>query len=238
MVFLYYFPLPIYPNIDVIFVNDTKMFQSINGEIEYLDFPILCPHEVVCHDSDETLGIITHPIQDVLLCHFIELNSIINHQIQYFHFLFILPVRKIYPYSIVVLVDVEVLLDSFLIHPFLLHVPIQGVQKNQFNTLTLVLLDDQLEELKRFFDETNKKNVPYKEGEGEIRFKVKLNPNTKILDSNNNPIKIDIRNVPCVDLRDYKDAIIDIVLTGESKEFKRRATKKFIQNSHSYPNQN
>ena len=68
--------------IDVILVDDTKVTQSIIGEIEYLEFPILCPHEVVCHDSDETLGIITHSIQDVLLCHFIELTTLIHHQVQ------------------------------------------------------------------------------------------------------------------------------------------------------------
>ena len=73
-------------------------------------------------------------------------------------------------------------------------------------------------------DEINKKNMPYKENDNEIQFKVKLNSNTKIVDSNKNPIKIDLRQVPCVHLRDYKDAIIDIVITGESKEFKRRTT--------------
>ena len=81
-----------------------------------------------------------------------------------------------------------------------------------------------MDELKRILDEINKKNMPYKENDNEIQFKVKLNSNTKIVDSNKNPIKIDLRKVPCVHLRDYKDAIIDIVITGESKEFKRRTT--------------
>ena len=76
------FQIPIYPIIDVIIVDDTKMTQSIIGEIEYLEFSILCLHEVVCYDCDETLGIITHSIQDILLCHFIELTTLINHQIQ------------------------------------------------------------------------------------------------------------------------------------------------------------
>ena len=67
----------------------------------------------------------------------------------------------------------------------------------------------------------NKKNVPYKEFDGEIQFKVKLNPNTEFMDSNKKSIKIDIRNVPCDDLRDYKNATIDIVVTGESIEFEK-----------------
>ena len=33
------------------------------------------------------------------------------------------------------------------------------------------------------------------------------------------PIKIDLRNVPCADFREYKDATIDLVVTGESREF-------------------
>ena len=122
--------IPIYPMIDVILVNDTKMSQSIIGKIECLEFLILCPHDVVCHDDDdETLRIIGHPIQDVLLRYLIELFTLINHQIQWFHFLFILPVWKENPYSlfIIVLVDVKVFLGSFLIHPFPVHIPIYGV---------------------------------------------------------------------------------------------------------------
>ena len=120
---------PIYPIIDVILVDDRKVTQSIIDEIEYFEFPILCLHEIVCHDGDETLGIITHTIQDVLLHHFIELISLIKHLVQWFHFLFILSIRKPYPYSlfIIVLMDVKVLLGSLLIHPLLVHDPIQGV---------------------------------------------------------------------------------------------------------------
>ena len=55
--------IPIYPIIDMILVNDTKVAQSIIGEIEDLEFPILCPHEVVCPDSDETLGISRIPFR-------------------------------------------------------------------------------------------------------------------------------------------------------------------------------
>ena len=93
------------------------------------------------------------------------------------------------------------------------------VYKNLFNTLTLVLHESQLEELKRILDDLTKKNVTFKEGDGEIQFKVKLKPSTKFVESNRKPFKIDLRKVPCTDLRDYNKAIIDIVLTGESKEF-------------------
>ena len=65
--------IPIKPIFDAILVNDTKVSQSIICEIEYLELPNMCPHEVVCHDGDETLVVLTHTIQDVLLCHFIEL---------------------------------------------------------------------------------------------------------------------------------------------------------------------
>ena len=48
---------------------------------------------------------------------------------------------------------------------------------------------------------------------------MKLNQSTKFVDSNMKPIKIGLRKVSCADLRNYKDAIIDIVMTGDSKEF-------------------
>ena len=113
-----------------ILVNDTMMTQSIIGEIEYLEFIVTAHHQIVCHDGDETLGIITHPIQDILPHHFIELTSLIHHQVQWFHFLFILSFTKLYPhpYSLfIVFLSAEVFLGSFLIHPFLVHVIIQGV---------------------------------------------------------------------------------------------------------------
>ena len=121
--------IPIHSVIDVILVDDTKMTQSIIGEVEDLGIPGMCPHEVVCYDGDEALWIIAHPIRDVLLHNFIELTSPIKHQIQWFHFLFILSIRKTYPYIPFIndLGDVEVLLGSFLIHPFLVHISFHGV---------------------------------------------------------------------------------------------------------------
>ena len=60
-----------------------------------------------------------------------------------------------------------------------------------------------------------------------IQFKVKLSPNTKIVNNDKKPIKIDLRNVPCADLREYKDATIDIVVTGTSNEFEGKDGKKY-----------
>ena len=55
-------------------------------------------------------------------------SSLIKHQVQWFHFHLALPFQKTYPYSpFIILVYVEFLLGSFLIHPFLVHVPIYGV---------------------------------------------------------------------------------------------------------------
>ena len=85
--------IPIHSVIDVILVDDTKMTQSIIGEIEDLEFPGMYPHEIVCHDSDETLGIITHAIQDVLLCYLNELVCFVKHQVDRFHFFLAIPIR-------------------------------------------------------------------------------------------------------------------------------------------------
>ena len=79
------------PFIDAILVNDTKVAQSIIGKFENLEFPGMCPHEVVCHDCDETLRIITQTIQDELLCYLNELFPLIKHLVQWFHFLSLFP---------------------------------------------------------------------------------------------------------------------------------------------------
>ena len=95
--FLHGIPVPpqiiLQPIIDVILVNDTKMTQSIIGEIEYLEFTILCPHEIVFHDGDETLRIIMQAIQDVFLRYFIELFTFIEYEVDWFHFLLTIPIR-------------------------------------------------------------------------------------------------------------------------------------------------
>ena len=92
-------------------------------------------------------------------------------------------------------------------------------KKKLFNTFSITLPKEQSEEFKRILDETKRENQPWSEYDGEIQFKVKLSPNTKIVNNDKKPIKIDLRNVPCADLREYKDATIDLVVTGESKEF-------------------
>ena len=92
-------------------------------------------------------------------------------------------------------------------------------KKKQFNTLSITLPKEQSEEFKRILDETKRERQPYSEHDGEIQFKVKLSPSTKIVDNDKKPIKIDLQKVPCTDLREYKDATIDIVVTGTSNEF-------------------
>ena len=51
--------------------------------------------------------------------------------------------------------------------------------------------------------------------------------NTKIADKDKKPITIHLKDVPCTALRDYMDATIDIVVTGESKEFENKNSKTF-----------
>ena len=92
-------------------------------------------------------------------------------------------------------------------------------KKKQFNTISITLPKEQSEEFKRILDETKKESRSYSEYEGESQFKVKLSPSTKIVNNDKKPIKIDLQKVPCTDLREYKDATIDIVVTGTSNEF-------------------
>ena len=92
-------------------------------------------------------------------------------------------------------------------------------KKKLTNTLFLVLPKEQSENLQRIIDETGRENLPYKERDGEIEFKVKLNPKTKFVDKNKKPIRINLQKVPCEELREYVGATIDLVVTGESKEF-------------------
>ena len=58
---------------------DAKVSQSIIGKIEYFGFPIMCLHEIVCHDGDETMRIIAHAIQDLLLRYLIKLTAFIEY---------------------------------------------------------------------------------------------------------------------------------------------------------------
>lgn len=101
-------------------------------------------------------------------------------------------------------------------------------KKKQFNTLSITLPKEQSEEFKRILDETKREKVSYSEYEGEIQFKVKLSPSTKIVNNDKKLIKIDLRNVPCTDLREYKDATIDIVVTGTSNEFTKKDTGEVL----------
>ena len=62
LLFLYGISVPLQvlldPLIDAISTNDAEVPQSIICEVEDLGVSIMCPHEVVCHDGDETLIVI------------------------------------------------------------------------------------------------------------------------------------------------------------------------------------
>ena len=100
-------------------------------------------------------------------------------------------------------------------------------KKKQFNTISITLPKEQSEEFKRILDETKKESRSYSEYDGEVQFKVKLSPSTKIVNNDKKVIKIDLQKVPCTDLREYKDATIDIVVTGTSNEFEGKDGKKY-----------
>ena len=100
-------------------------------------------------------------------------------------------------------------------------------KKKLFNTISITLPKEQSEEFKRILDETKKESRSYSEYDGEVQFKVKLSPSTKIVNNDKKPIKIDLQKVPCTDLREYKDATIDIVVTGTSNEFEGKDGKKY-----------
>ena len=101
-------------------------------------------------------------------------------------------------------------------------------KKKLFNTISITLPKDQSDELKRIIDNTNKKNRSYSEYEGKIQFKMKLSKETKMVNNDKKPIKIDLQKVPCTDLREYKDATIDIVVTGTSNEFTKQDTGEVL----------
>ena len=100
-------------------------------------------------------------------------------------------------------------------------------KKKQFNTISITLPEKQSEEFKRILDDTKRESHPYSEYEGEIQFKVKLSPSTKIVNNDKKPISIDLQKVSCTDLREYKDSTIDIVVTGTSNEFEGKNGEMF-----------
>ena len=103
----------------------------------------------------------------------------------------------------------------------------EKAKKKLFNSLSITLPEGPIGRVQENPRWDEKTNLSYNEYDGEIQLKVKLNPCTKIVDSNKKPIKIDLRNVPCTDLRESKDATIDIVVTGESKEFEGKNGEMF-----------
>ena len=46
-----------------------------------------------------------------------------------------------------------------------------------------------------------------------------MRPDMRIMDKDKKPIRINIQDVPCIALRDFKEATVEIALTRVSKEF-------------------
>ena len=93
-------------------------------------------------------------------------------------------------------------------------------KKKLFNDVTVSLPKEQSENLCALLDATEKDNLPYRTNDNdETLFKVKMRPDMRIMDKDKKPIRINIKDVSCIALRDFKEATVDIALTGVSKEF-------------------
>ena len=93
-------------------------------------------------------------------------------------------------------------------------------KKKLFNDITITLPNEQSENLRALLDATEKNNLLYRSNDNdEVLFKVKMRPDMRIMDKDRKPIRINIKDVPCIALRDFKEATVDIALTGVSKEF-------------------
>ena len=93
-------------------------------------------------------------------------------------------------------------------------------KKKLFNDITITLPNEQSENLRALLDATEKNNLLYRSNDNdETLFKVKMRPDMRIMDKDKKPIRINIKDVPCIALRDFKEATVDIAITGVSKEF-------------------
>ena len=93
-------------------------------------------------------------------------------------------------------------------------------KKKLFNDITISLPNEQSENLRALLDATEKDNLPYRTNDNdEVLFKVKMRPDMRIMDKDRKPIRINIKDVPCIALRDFKEATVDIAISGVSKEF-------------------
>ena len=93
-------------------------------------------------------------------------------------------------------------------------------KKKLLNDITISLPNEQSENLRALLDATEKDNLPYRTNDNdETLFKVKMIPDMRIMDKDRKPIRINIKDVPCIALRDFKEATVDIAITGVSKEF-------------------
>ena len=86
-------------------------------------------------------------------------------------------------------------------------------KKKLFNDITTILPNEQSENLHALLDATEKDNLPYRSNDNdEVLFKVKMRPDMRIMDKDRKPIRINIKDVPCIALRDFKEATVDIAI--------------------------
>ena len=86
-------------------------------------------------------------------------------------------------------------------------------KKKLFNDITITLPNEQSENLCALLNATEKDNLPYRSNDNEeTLFKVKMIPDMRIMDKDRKPIRINIKDVPCIALRDFKEATVDIAI--------------------------
>ena len=86
-------------------------------------------------------------------------------------------------------------------------------KKKLFNDITITIPNEQSENLRALLDATEKNNLPYRTYDNdETLFKVKIRPDMRIIDKDRKPIRINIKDVPCIALRDFKEATVDIAI--------------------------
>ena len=81
-----------------------------------------------------------------------------------------------------------------------------------------------------------KDNLPYRTNDNEeTLFKVKMIPDMRIMDKDKKPIRINIKDVPCITLRDFKEAMVDIAINWGKQGIRNwRWWCYFFRNSYGY----
>ena len=109
-------------------------------------------------------------------------------------------------------------------------------KKKLFNDTTITLPNEQSENLRALLDATEKDNLPYRTNDDdETLFKVKMIPDMRIMDKDRKPIRINIKDVPCIALRDFKEATVDIAINWGKQGIRNwRWWRYFFRNSYGY----